>query len=182
MEPWVKPSLYAFGLLALLALLGPLGGCASMAPSGPSATARLEPTRGNSASGVVNFTQKGSRVRVQGDVSGLRPNQEHGFHIHEKGDCSSGDGMSAGGHFNPLGKPHAHPAISERHAGDLQALKADASGRARVDAEIDLITVEEGPTSVVGKGLIVHAQPDDYRTQPTGNSGARLACGVIQRR
>jgi Cu-Zn family superoxide dismutase len=89
--------------------------------------------------------------------------------------------MSAGGHFNPLGKPHAHPSTTERHAGDLPVLKADASGKASLSIEVDTITVAEGPTSVVGRGLIVHVQPDDYRTQPTGNAGARIACAVIQR-
>jgi Cu-Zn family superoxide dismutase len=114
-------------------------------------------------------------------VQGLVPGREHGFHIHEAGDCSSPDGMSAKGHFNPFGKPHGHPASGERHAGDMPALKADKSGRAKVDVELDIITVAPGPASVVGRGVIVHADPDDYRTQPTGNAGARLACGVVQR-
>ena len=159
-----------------------LAACGGMAPAdGPGAKANLQPTKGNSASGSATFTQKGDRVQVVAKLSGLKPNQEHGFHIHEKGDCSSGDGMSTGGHFNPLGKPHAHPSTTERHAGDLPALKADASGNASLSVELDTITVADGPTGVVGKGLIVHAQPDDYRTQPTGNAGARIACAAIQR-
>jgi Cu-Zn family superoxide dismutase len=101
--------------------------------------------------------------------------------VHEVGDCGSGDGMSTKGHFNPYGKPHAHFSTSERHAGDLPALKADAGGRAEITVELDVITVAAGPSSVVGRGLIVHAQPDDYRTQPTGNAGARIACAVIRR-
>ncbi|MEO6626123.1 MAG: superoxide dismutase family protein, partial [Burkholderiaceae bacterium] len=109
------------------------------------------------------------------------PNQEHGFHIHEKGDCSSGDGMSTGGHFNPMGKPHGHHGSSERHAGDLPALIADGAGKAVFRVEMDLITVSDGPASVVGRGMIVHVQPDDYKTQPTGNAGARSACAVIRR-
>jgi Cu-Zn family superoxide dismutase len=117
---------------------------------------------------------------VSGTVSGLRPNSEVGFHIHEAGDCSSGDGMSAKGHFNPQGKPHGNPASSERHAGDMPMLQADASGNASISAELDIITVSPGPDSIVGKGLIVHVQPDDYKTQPTGNAGARSACGVIR--
>ena len=121
------------------------------------------------------------KVEVAASISGLQPNQEHGFHIHEKGDCSSGDGMSAGGHFNPLGKPHAHPSTSDRHAGDMQALKADDYGNASYSATFDVITVTEGPTGIIGRGVIVHAQADDYKTQPTGNAGARLACGVIQK-
>src|SRR5262245_9423952 len=94
------------------------------ATANPKATARLEPTKGNKTTGQVTFEQVGSRVRVVVIVEGLKPDQEHGFHIHEVGDCSSGDGMSAKGHFNPFGKPHGHPGAPERHAGDLPSLKA----------------------------------------------------------
>jgi Cu-Zn family superoxide dismutase len=156
-------------------------GAAWAQTGGAKATAQLQPTKGNTASGTVAFTQRGSKVLVEVKVSGLSPGAEHGFHIHEKGDCGSGDGMSTGGHFNPLGKPHAHFSTTDRHAGDMPALKADASGNASVTVELDVITVTDGPTSVVGRGLIVHAQPDDYKTQPTGNAGARIACGVIQK-
>jgi len=167
---------------AALAGLVMLGACRSLQPAGPSAVAELQPTKGSSASGTIKFTQSGDKVRVAGEVRGLKPGQEHGFHIHEAGDCSSGDGMSAKGHFNPQGKPHAHPSTSERHAGDMLALKADDYGSAHVDASLDIITVAPGPTSVVGRGLIVHASPDDYKTQPTGNAGARLACAIINRK
>ncbi len=143
--------------------------------------AELQPTQGSTTSGTVTFTQRGNRVLVEVKVSGLAPGADHGFHIHEKGDCSSGDGMSTGGHFNPLGKPHAHFSATDRHAGDLPALKADSSGNAGVAVELDVITVTDGPTIVVGRGLIVHAQPDDYKTQPTGNAGARIACAAIQK-
>ena len=166
---------------AIVLALG-LGACQSMHSSGPSAVADLQPTKGNNASGTVTFTQSGDKVRIAGDVKGLKPDQEHGFHIHEAGDCSSGDGMSTKGHFNPLAKAHSHPGTAERHAGDMPALKADARGNARVDATLDVITVNPGATSIIGRGLIVHASPDDYKTQPTGNAGARLACAVINRK
>ena len=149
---------------------------------GPRATAQLEPTRGNSTAGSVEFVQVGSKVRVSAKVSGLKPGQEHGFHLHEAGDCSSGDGMSAKGHFNPYGKPHGRTGSMERHAGDMPNLKADASGNASANVELDVITVTAGPASVVGKGVIVHAQPDDYTSQPVGNAGARMACGVVRAR
>jgi Cu-Zn family superoxide dismutase len=148
---------------------------------GEKATANLEPTKGSNVRGTVNFAQSGNKVRVSANISGLRPNGEFGFHIHEAGDCSSGDGMSAKGHFNPQGKPHAHAGASERHAGDLPSLKSDANGNATLNTDLDIITVSPGPTSVIGRGLIVHAQPDDFKTQPTGNAGARSACAVIQR-
>jgi Cu-Zn family superoxide dismutase len=158
-----------------------LVGCQMLREEGPKATAELRPTAGNTAAGTASFSQVGDKVRVHALVSGLKPGMEHGFHVHEVGDCSSGDGMSTKGHFNPYGKPHAHFSTGERHAGDLPALKADSNGRAELSAELDVITVAAGPSSVVGRGLIVHAQPDDYRTQPTGNAGARIACAVIRR-
>jgi Cu-Zn family superoxide dismutase len=144
------------------------------------ATAALQPTQGSKAFGEATFEQAGDKIHVLVNVQGLKPDQEHGFHIHERGDCSSGDGMSAGGHFNPHGKPHGNPASGEHHAGDLPALKADKDGRARLDVEIAGITLAPGPDSIIGRGLVIHADPDDYKTQPTGNSGARLACGVIR--
>src|SRR4051812_27216148 len=168
--------------LVLVALMALLGGCQAMQQAdAPKATATLQATKSGKASGTVTFTQVGDKVNVAGTVSGLVPGREHGFHIHEAGDCSSGDGMSAKGHFNPLGKPHAHPGTQERHAGDMPALKADASGVAKVDSQLDIISVTPGPASIIGRGLIVHADPDDYKTQPTGNAGARIGCAVIQR-
>ena len=106
-----------------------VGGCAGMMGDQPAATAELAATKGNTASGTVTFTQKGGKVLVSARVSGLTPGS-HGFHIHEKGDCSSGDGMSTGGHFNPTGQPHAHTSTAMRHAGDMPMLVADASGNA----------------------------------------------------
>ena len=161
-----------------------IAGCQSMArqdapPQALQATAALQSTKGSKAFGEASFEQEGDKVHVLVNAQGLKPNQEHGFHIHEAGDCSSGDGMSAKGHFNPYGKPHGNPATSERHAGDMPALKADASGNATLDTTLDVMTVKPGPASIVGRGLIVHASPDDYKTQPTGNAGARVACGVI---
>jgi superoxide dismutase, Cu-Zn family len=169
-------------LLSALAIVSVLTGCAAGTLEGPRAAAQLRPTAGNTASGTATFTQSGSKVLVVAQVSGLKPNAEHGFHVHEKGDCSSGDGMSTGGHFNPGGRPHGAPAAGQaHHAGDLPALKADASGNASFTYESDDLAVADGPASVVGRGLIVHADPDDYKTQPTGNSGARIACAVIQK-
>ena len=171
----------------LVAAAALLSGCAALlpakpaAPSAPSAIAQLEPTKGNSAHGVVTFTQQGDQVRVTGSVDGLKPGQVHGFHLHEKGDCSSGDGMSTGVHFNPLAMAHGNPAGGEHHAGDLPALQADGAGHASIDALVGPLTVAAGPTSVVGRGLIVHRDPDDYRTQPAGNAGPRIACGVVQK-
>ncbi len=165
-------------LLGVLAAAALLGGCSSVSLQ-PAATAVLTETKGNTVNGFVRFTPQNGSVLVAGEVRGLAPNKEHGFHIHEKGDCSSGDGMSTGGHFNPLGKAHGAHEHAEHHAGDLVSLKADANGVARFSYTTTAITVNEGATNIVGRGLIVHRDPDDYKTQPTGNSGPRVACGVI---
>jgi len=169
------------GQLALLFAAAALAGCQAMTASGPMlASAGLAPTKGNKTVGEVTFEQVGDKVRVTAQVINLKPNQEHGFHVHEVGDCSSGDGMSAKGHFNPYGKPHGHHGSSDRHAGDMPSLKSDAKGRAKLSVDLDIITLTPGPASIIGRGVIVHADPDDYKTQPTGNAGARLACGVIK--
>ena len=185
-------------LLALSATVLALSGCSSMKDGmgamkegmgsmrdrmmgdGPSATAKLEATKGNAANGTVTFKQHGKHVMVHARLSGLKPFGEHGFHVHEKGDCSSGDGMSTGGHFNPTAKPHG-PQDTDHHAGDLPSLKADAGGNAEGRFHLAGVTLGDGgPTDLAGRGLIVHVGPDDYKTQPTGNSGARIACGVIE--
>lgn len=164
--------------LSLITAALVLTACAST-PPGPTASAALMATQGSTVTGSVQFTQKGSVALVTGEVRGLAPNTEHGFHVHEKGDCSSGDGLSAGGHFNPNGKAHGSHDVSEHHTGDLPSLKADASGTARISFESTTLSVGSGITDVAGRGLIVHRDPDDFKTQPTGNAGPRLACAVI---
>jgi superoxide dismutase, Cu-Zn family len=163
--------------LMIASAAGALALCAIQAHA-QSAAARLEATKGNATAGTITFTQNGDKVTVDAKVSGLTPGG-HGFHIHEKGDCSSGDGMSAGGHFNPTAKAHGNPANADHHAGDMPMLVADASGNASLSVVLGGITVGSGATDVVGKAIIVHKDADDYTTQPTGNSGARVACGVI---
>jgi len=174
-------------LLVPLAAAVLAAGCAQLGMQGSSsggarASAQLAPTTGNSTRGTVTFTQMGDRVRVVAQISGLKPNAEHGFHVHEKGDCSSGDGMSAGGHYNPAGKPHGdHRAGGERHAGDLPNLRADSYGNASATFDTGGITIGGGNADIIGKGLIVHRDPDDYKSQPAGNAGPRVACAVIQK-
>jgi Cu-Zn family superoxide dismutase len=153
--------------------------CQSTPTEPPRANAQLKPTKGNKTFGEATFEQIGDKVRVVIFVQGLRPGQEHGLHIHEAADCS-GDAMGAKGHFNPQGKPHGQYGSANRHAGDLPSLKANKAGRANVQVDVEGITVTPGPASIIGRGLVVHANPDDFRTQPHGNAGARIACGVIQ--
>lgn len=152
------------------------------------ATAQLKPLKGSKVFGEVSFEQEGDKVRMQVVVQGLKPGGEYGFHIHEVGDCSSPDGMSTKGHFNPFAKSHGYFGDAQRHAGDLPSIlvptgekkRPNKAGRAQINVTLDMITLEPGPGNIVGRGLIVHAQPDDYTTQPTGNAGARIACGVIR--
>jgi len=167
--------------LIALSAAGLVAGCANAQTGGAKAVAQLDPTKGSTTSGTVTFEQRSGKVLVTAEVRGLKPNAEVGFHVHEKGDCSSGDGMSAGGHFNPKGTPHGNPGSGPHHAGDMPMLRSDASGAAKLVWEADELTVTDGPASVVGKGVIVHRDPDDYKTQPTGNAGPRLACGVVKR-
>jgi len=147
----------------------------------PIATAQLQPTKDSTVAGTINFSLVDGQLRASGDISGLKPDSEHGFHIHEKGDCSAPDGSSAGGHFNPGSSEHGSISTAMHHGGDMPNIKADAQGNAHIDGPVaSNVNVGVGDAfDIVGRGLIVHADPDDYKTQPTGNAGARLACAVI---
>ena len=143
--------------------------------------ATLAATQGNTVKGTVRFTEKDGKTRVVANLTGLKPGK-HGFHIHEKGDCSAPDAASAGGHHNPESKKHGSPDDAEHHVGDLGNIEADAKGKARLERTVSFLTLADGPKSINGKGVIVHQAEDDLKTQPTGNAGARVACGVIQRK
>ena len=138
----------------------------------------LSPASGSQVAGWVKFTQFKNRVLVEGDVTGLTPGK-HGFHIHDKGDCSAPDATSAGGHFNPTKQEHGPPNSKKSHMGDLGNITADASGHAKFKFS-DRIIQLSGENTIVDRAIIVHANLDDEKTQPTGNAGARVACGVIQ--
>jgi Cu-Zn family superoxide dismutase len=150
-------------------------------PSAPlQAIAVLHPTAGNKVSGTVKFTEVADGVQVQAEITGLAPGN-HGFHVHEFGDCSAPDAGSAGAHFNPTSKPHAGPDALERHVGDMGNVDADASGKAKLDYVDHQISLTNDQQSVIGRSVVVHAKADDLKSQPTGDSGARVACGVIGR-
>lgn len=144
------------------------------------AVAVLHPTEGNKVAGTVTFTEVEDGVRVHAEITGLTPGQ-HGFHVHEFGDCSSADGTSAGAHFNPTNKPHAGPDAPERHVGDMGNIEADASGNAKLDYVDHDISLTNDKLSIIGRSVVVHAKADDLKTQPSGDSGARVACGIIGR-
>jgi Cu-Zn family superoxide dismutase len=148
-------------------------------PAPKHATATMEGTaKFKTVKGTVEFTQTDDGVEVTANIEGLKKG-DHGFHIHEKGDCSAPDASSAGGHFNPSNHKHGAPDAAEHHEGDLGNLTAGADGKATKTFTMKGITLDEGPTSIVGKGFIIHEKKDDLKTQPTGNAGGRVACGVI---
>jgi superoxide dismutase, Cu-Zn family len=150
-------------------------------PTTGTATVTLESRSGSTARGELKLSASGGAVLLDGVITGLSPGVEHGIHLHETGDCSAPDAKSAGDHFNPTGAPHGAPASVDRHLGDIPNINADTSGRATLAASIMGATLRDGgPTDLMGKALVVHAQRDDYKTQPSGDSGARIACGVVR--
>ena len=152
---------------------------AAKAAAGPvtRAVAVLHPAKDGKVEGTLTFAHAADGVKVSGRISGLAPGA-HGFHIHEFGDCSAADFSSAGGHYNPMGHQHAGPPEPRRHIGDMGNIQAGDDGVATVDYT-DARLRFEGAHGILGRGVIVHANPDDFKTQPTGNAGGRLACGVI---
>jgi Cu-Zn family superoxide dismutase len=153
---------------------------AAPAPQPAGGTVQLEPTQGNTASGTLTLTQEATGVRLAGTLQGLKPDAQFGFHIHEKGDCSAPDASSAGDHFNPANAQHGNPDGDAHHAGDMHNVKSDAQGNAQVDALADAVSLDGSqPAGVIGRAVVLHEKPDDYATQPSGNSGNRIACGVI---
>lgn len=165
--------------LVPFAVLSIAAGSAAVMAATPvtKAVAPLSPLGSSGVSGSVTFTKTEGGVKVAAKLSGLTEGA-HGFHVHEFGDCSAPDGASAGAHFNPGAGPHAGPHDPARHAGDMGNLKAAADGTASLDY-VDKHATLEGANSVLGRGVIVHEKADDLKTQPTGNAGGRIACGVV---
>ena len=166
----MKTIIVSLGMLCALAVV-------AQAQDATAAVAKLEPKSGSQVTGMVTFVKSGDAVQAVADVQNLKPGK-HGFHIHEKGDCSAADAASAGGHFNPTHQHHGGPMTAEHHTGDLGNIEADASGKAHLDwkGKMNL----SGEDSIIGKSVVVHEKEDDLKTDPAGNSGARVACGVIE--
>jgi len=144
------------------------------------AKATIQPKSGSTVTGTARFTDVDGRgVKIVVDVENAPPGV-HGLHVHEKGDCSAPDAMSAGAHFNPAGNPHAGPKDKARHNGDFGNIEVGQNGKGHLEIADDLLTAAPGPNSVVGRAIVFHAQPDDLKSQPAGNSGPRLGCGVIE--
>ena len=145
---------------------------------GPAAVkVSLISAAGSAVKGELTVSNEGDAVHITGDITGLAPGKEHGFHVHEFGKCELPDFESAGGHFNPTKAQHGE------HLGDMPNARADENGHATINAIVkgpNLVDKDGAPSAIIGKALIVHAMPDDYKTQPSGGSGARVACGVIR--
>lgn len=177
--------------LVMLGSLAALAACSSAPPATPTppaatstaqqAVAVLASASGSRVSGKLTLAPMGDGVHISGEVGGLGPSGQFGFHVHEKGDCSAVDATSAGGHFNPATSAHGRAGTPTHHAGDMDNITSDASGVAKVNVHLRGVTLGGGAANdIAGRAVIVHAAPDDYHTQPTGNAGARVACGVIR--
>jgi Cu-Zn family superoxide dismutase len=174
--------------LATASLALGIAACATTPPPAPApaavahnAVVNLASASGSLVSGTLQVMAMGpNAVHIAGEVGGLAPNSVHGFHVHETGNCSAADASSAGGHFNPTGSPHGRMDHGAHHAGDIDNIVADASGVARVNMHVPGLTLGGGAASdIAGRAIVVHADPDDYASQPAGNAGKRVACGII---
>lgn len=146
---------------------------------GATAQATLEARSASTATGTATFSEKTDGVEIVVEVSNVTPGQ-HGLHLHETGDCSAPDATSAGLHFNPTGVAHDGTGPGPHHAGDLGNITVGSDGRGRLTLTTKDLTVAAGTLSVVGKAIVLHALQDDLVSQPTGASGARIACGVVR--
>lgn len=169
-------------MVAALAATVIAAGCRT-AGMDADALAILDPRSGSEAQGTVQFEElENGWVSVRVDVTGVQPNAKLGFHVHENGDCSSADASSAGGHFNPMGAPHGAPTDANKHTGDFGNLTSDSRGEIHQEFTINFISLGEGTNSVLDRAVVLHGGIDDLTTQPSGNAGGRIACGVIRER
>lgn len=153
----------------------------TQAADGTAHRVNLLPAQGGQVSGALDLVAGEGAVTLTGLVTGLKPESEHGFHVHEKGDCTSADFKSAGEHFNPTSEPHGNPSTPPHHLGDIPNIKANAEGKADINVRLEGATLgDKGPNDIVGKAVVVHDKVDDYKTQPAGDSGDRIACGAIE--
>ena len=171
----------ACSLLAACASTAPAPEPKPVASTAHQADVNLASASGSLVSGKLVIVPMGDGVHITGDVGGLKPGDTRGFHIHEKGDCSAADASSAGPHFNPSAAPHGKAESGAHHAGDMDNVVSNAEGVVNLDIHVNGVTLGGGAANdIAGRALVVHAAPDDYTSQPAGNAGARVACGVIR--
>jgi Cu-Zn family superoxide dismutase len=166
------------GIIANLVAMFPMGPHGAPDATASTATVALQALQQSGVTGTLKLAAVADGGELTGEIDGLEPGSKHGFHIHEKGDCSAPDGSSAGGHFNPAHTDHG-AVEGASHVGDLGNVVANDEGVATVSVLKHGATLTQGDTAVVGRAVIVHAGEDDLKTQPTGGAGARVACGVI---
>jgi superoxide dismutase, Cu-Zn family len=178
-------------IVVVSALATALAACASAPPPKPPepvpqhrvqrAEAKMAPASASLVSGRLAITALDGGVRIHGELGGLAKGGTHAIHVHERGDCSAADGSAAGAHFNPAGTAHGRAGVDPHHLGDMDNLHANGQGVAHVDIRLQGVTLGSGAANdILGRAIIVHANPDDYASQPAGNAGARVACGVIE--
>ncbi len=143
-------------------------------PEFKKVVAVVHPVGESGVTGVVHFEAVAEGVSVEAEFTGLEEGN-HGFHIHQFGDCTAPDGTSAGGHFNPDGNEHSNPDAMNRHMGDMGNITANENGKASKKYVDGTISIDQ----IIGRGIIVHAGEDDLTSQPSGAAGSRIACGVI---
>lgn len=176
-----KRTLYYLKKVALLTSLSSLIVPIHSVYAAQAASVKLEAKSNSKTKGQLEIVQKGKEVLIKGEISGLGPNTVHGFHVHENGDCSAKDGSSAGGHFNPMDMNHGGPEMDKHHVGDLGNIRANKKGKALIDKKYKFLTLEEAKkASILNKAIIVHSKADDLESQPSGDAGKRIACGIIK--
>lgn len=165
-----------FIVLSTVAIVNPVFAATPM-----TATAGLESISGSKVSGTLKFSQENGKVHIEGTINGLKPNHSHGMHIHQNGACSGKDAKDAGDHFTVAKKPHGSPTDKTKHEGDLGNILANDKGIATVDIFTEDFSLDsKNNRSVLNRSIIVHEKEDDLKTQPSGNSGGRIGCGIIK--
>lgn len=148
-----------------------------------TAIADLEPASGSNVSGTATFTEENGKVRFELSIQNISPGV-HAVHLHEKGDCSAADASSAGGHWNPTMKPHGkRESHGSYHKGDVGNMEVGEDGKGTLNLLVEGWTVGGADsTNVVGKSVIIHEKEDDFTSQPAGNAGSRISCGLIKQK
>ncbi len=169
----------AVAVCVTIVVLTSVGAALVAAPPAKEAVAVIYPASGSACRGLVGIAQDTSSIKIIADIEGLAPGSKHAFHIHEFGDCSAPDASSAGSHYDPAQtKHHGMPNDKMSHAGDMGNIEANSDGKLHFELSLEGASIDGPEAPVLGRAVIVHANPDDF-SQPVGNAGGRIGCGVI---